>query len=374
MKLNKFKTLLIAVYCFLFSLPAITMEPYKQSNVYDLPQFQHVRECAEKYAQRHDLSIDPLQCSLLGNSPQKYCTDGFGSYYCPPENVYKIGIKLPFNLDEKTRGWRIAYHQTNFDAAFSIAKHGFDVNRSQFGSKAHGAGTYLVASWIAVTRFAKNFAASKYVINKESGIEILEGKKYAAILQCRIAPNSRVDPPDSFAEHSMTWLWSGPKDDPNPQEIVVQDPQRNIVVYGILFYEIRFDIDLLNLGSYTWQAPGSKLESTGENCIKLTTNSDTGIRAQLTRDFSPEEWERTVRIHFSANVTKGKIQISLLDRITNKFVADKFLNIGLHNDLLEYIVPEPQMFTLLISNANDLYGERSECIFNSLGILLVNIH
>lgn len=96
-----------------------------------------------------------------------------------------MAIKLPFDLDEKCGKWQIAYHGTSCEAAFSIAKNGFDPKRSRQG-KAYGTGVYVTPSWNMATQWTCD------------DVKTNNGNVFGTVLQCRVRPGS-------FKAYPLTW-------------------------------------------------------------------------------------------------------------------------------------------------------------------------
>lgn len=243
MKINKLKFFSLFIYCLLNSLwlniqcceetkldTVQSEKPYKRSKIYNTDEFKDVCECAEDYAQRLNLEINPDQCCIFDNSPEKYCKASSGLFYCPPNNAFKIAVKLDFDLDKKTAAdWKIVYHATSCNDAFQIAKEGFCPEKTRNG-KHYGPGSYFTPSWAI---------ASHIALSDNLRLEYQNDKSFGTVLQCRIRPNS-------FTENQLTWGWGimptlesdfAAVGQPAHSigEILVPNPKEDVIVYGILF-------------------------------------------------------------------------------------------------------------------------------------------
>lgn len=171
-----------------------------------------------QYVQENsDLQINIDQCRIFGTRSTP-CSIASPSNlpFCPPDNAIKVALKLSFDLDEKCGNWQIAYHGTSCEAAFNIAKNGFDPQRTRQG-KAYGDGVYITPSWNISTQWTCDDAITK------------DGQIFGTILQCRVRPGS-------YTAYPLTWL-NPPvpiEIDTNVCELVVKNPD-DIVVYGVLF-------------------------------------------------------------------------------------------------------------------------------------------
>lgn len=186
--------------------------PYKQTGVYNLSKFQFAIDLINRFS----LSVNREQCCFFGSRPAKLLTASSGIEYSPVDKAYKIACNLTFNVDEQCGDWRIAYHGTSIEGAFNIAKNGFDVTKTRQG-KAYGPGVYVTPSWNMATQWTCD------------DVNDYEGTVYGAVLQCRVRTGSYVEKP-------LTWINPAVEveTDLSKTELVVQNPEDNIVVYGIL--------------------------------------------------------------------------------------------------------------------------------------------
>lgn len=212
---NKIKkvifSILISIVTLHFPLHSFAMEK-------DDDSLETQRKVVMQYVQKHhDISINSDQSRIFGNRQIPSCLASSGLNFCPPDNAIKVAIKLPFDLDEKCGNWQIAYHGTSCEAAFNIAKNGFDITKPARQGRAHGDGVYVTPSWNMATQWTCD------------DVKTSNGNVFGTVLQCRVRPGS-------FTAHPLTW--ENPpvsvEVDSKVCELVVQNPE-DVVVYGILF-------------------------------------------------------------------------------------------------------------------------------------------
>jgi hypothetical protein len=211
----------MAIYCSNIAILVVFMCAASTSHAMNEDDFSNTKralmQCSKKYLEEYGLKINNDQSKKFGNRSQLVMiAQPSGLDYCPPDDAIKLAVQLPFDLDEKCGKWHIVYHGTSCNAAFNIAKYGFDPERTRQG-KAYGPGAYLTPSWNMATQWTCD------------DVRTNDGRVFGTVLQCRVRPGS-------FTEHPLTWI-----DPPVPVEVdsnkceyVVKDPQ-DIVVYGILF-------------------------------------------------------------------------------------------------------------------------------------------
>lgn len=206
----------LATSIFYFILSSQTFAMMREDDDSLTNQKSVIMQYVHEKLKHSDFPINTAQSRIFNSRSAPCYTASSGLSFCPPDRAIKVAVRLPFDLDEKCGMWQIAYHGTSCDAAFSIAKNGFDTNQSRQG-KAYGPGVYVTPSWNMATQWTCDDAITS------------TGHVFGTVLQCRVRPGS-------FKAYPLTW--ENPpvtvEVDSNVCELVVQNP-RNVVVYGILF-------------------------------------------------------------------------------------------------------------------------------------------